>query len=127
MFKEKIMFKQKMLIGVLVISFIIVSGCSSGPPNEIKAQFAKCLSEKGVTMFGAYWCSHCQQQKKMFGKAWDEVNYVECSLPGGKAQTEICKQAGIQSYPTWEFAPGDRLSGSLSFEQLGAKSGCALS
>ena len=78
-------------------------------------------------MFGAYWCSHCQQQKKLFGSAWDQVDYIECSLPGGQAQTEVCIQAKIQSYPTWEFAPNDRLTGKLSLEQLSAKSGCPLS
>lgn len=110
----------------ILISLILIAGCSSGPSNEIKERFAQCLTEKGVTMFGAYWCSHCQQQKKEFGKAWDKINYVECSLPGGKTQTEVCKQAGIQSYPTWEFAPGDRLTGALPLEQLSAKTGCLL-
>ena len=111
---------------VLIVSLLFITACSFGPSTEVKTKFANCLSDKEVTMFGAYWCPHCQQQKKMFGDAWDEINYVECSLPGGQGQTEICIQAGIQSYPTWEFAPGDRISGALTFEQLAAKSGCQI-
>ena len=121
-----IIMQKKVLIGTLIIAMLFLSGCSSGPAGEVKERFAQCLTEKGVTMFGAYWCPHCQQQKKMFGDAWEKINYVECSLPGGQAQTEACIQAGIESYPTWEFAPGDRTVGELTFEQLSAKTGCTI-
>ena len=102
---------------------LILAGCSS---NEEYIPFAKCLNEKGVKMYGAYWCGHCQNQKKMFGDSWEFVNYIECSLPGNSGQTEICKKEGITGYPTWEFADGEREGGELSFETLSKKSGCSL-
>jgi hypothetical protein len=100
---------------------LFISGCSSsGTDTE---QLAKCLSEKGAKMYGAFWCGHCQDQKAMFGDDWQYVSYVECSTMNYQ-QTEECKQAGITGYPTWEFGDGSRKSGALSFEQLKEKSGC---
>src|SRR3989344_3569664 len=32
--------------------------------------FAQCLTDNGAKMFGAYWCPHCSDQKKMFGSSW---------------------------------------------------------
>mgnify|MGYP001580253288 CR=1 FL=1 len=118
--------QKRILISLMIMVVLLLQGCSSGPSPEIQEKLAQCLSDKGVVMFGAYWCSHCQQQKKMFGDSWEKIKSVECSLPGGKGQTEVCVQAGIQSYPTWEFAPNDRLTGALSFEQLSAKTGCQI-
>ena len=57
-------------------------------------------------------------QKKVFGDAFKKINYIECATPDGKAQTDICKTAGIKSYPTWEFKPGDRVEGVLTLDQL---------
>jgi len=87
--------------------------------------FAKCLTEKGVVMYGAYWCPHCQNQKKMFGSSWEYVDYVECSLPNKAGQTEICKEKGIEGYPTWDIH-GEFHSGELSFEKLAELTGCVL-
>ena len=48
--------------------------------NYIKLDdFAKCLTQKSVVMYGAYWCPHCQAQKKLFGSSFKYVNYVECT------------------------------------------------
>lgn len=91
----------------------------------------KCLAAKNVRMYGAYWCTHCQAQKKAFGSSWQYVKYIECSLPaqaglpGGKGQTQECNEAGIKGYPTWDFGNGERLSGEVSLEQLAEKSGCS--
>lgn len=116
---------MKILWIILILVVFLLAGCSSKPAPEL-LNFTQCLSESGAVMFGAYWCPHCQEQKKEFGSAWSNVNYVECSLPGGKGQTEICVQAKIESYPTWEFKDGSRLTGKQSFGQLAAKTGCKL-
>ena len=87
---------------------------------------AKCLAAKNVKMYGAYWCTHCQAQKKAFGNSWQYIKYIECSLAGGKGQTQECNEAGIKGYPTWDFGKGERLSGEVSMDLLGEKSGCTL-
>ena len=62
----------------------------------------------------------------MFGKSWKKVNYIECSLPNNEGQTEECQAAGIQGYPTWEFADGERMTSLLSLEQLSSITNCPL-
>jgi hypothetical protein len=88
--------------------------------------FAQCLTQANATFYGTYWCSHCAEQKKDFGKSLEYVNYVECSLPNGAGQTQVCTDAGIRGYPTWIFDDGTKMPGRLSFEQLSTLTGCPL-
>lgn len=39
---------------------------------------------------------------------------------------EVCLAAEIESYPTWEFADGSRLSGAIEPSELAERSGCEL-
>ena len=117
----------------IIIAIVLVVGAygiyrmTKGPSvPDARVAFAQCLTEKGVKMYGAYWCPHCQSQKKAFGKGFSKITYVECAVPGSTAnQTQTCKDANIESYPTWEFSDGSRVVGQQSFEQLAQKSGCA--
>jgi hypothetical protein len=44
---------------------------------------AKRLAEVGAKMYGAFWCSHCYDQKDDFGAAaMREFPYVECFPEG---------------------------------------------
>ncbi len=52
-------------------------------------------------MFGASWCPHCAEQKKLFGKSAKDMPYFECSQNG--KQVPECDSRGIMSYPTWQF------------------------
>lgn len=46
---------------------------------------AKRLKDAGVKMYGAFWCSHCYDQKQDFGKqAMADFPYVECFPTGWK-------------------------------------------
>jgi hypothetical protein len=88
--------------------------------------FAKCLNRSGAKMYGAWWCPHCQDQKELFGYAFQYVNYVECSPAGQRTETDTCKQAGIKNFPTWQFSDGTRSEGTLQLQALGQKTGCKL-
>lgn len=88
------------------------------------AQFTQCLADKGALFYGAFWCPHCQAQKKLFGDAQKLLPYVECSTPDGNGQTQICKDKGINSYPTWVFSDGSKVEGEQSLAKLGEKTGC---
>lgn len=114
--------KTKILFGILIVSLLVLVGCSSKKYDN----FAKCLTEKGAKFYGAYWCPHCTNQKAMFGDSIEDVNYIECSLPNRAGQTDICIQEKIQSYPTWEFSDGTRVTGVRSLEQLSSATGCVL-
>ena len=110
---------------VLVVIVIIVAMSNSASPG-LYDNFARCLSEKDFKFYGAYWCSHCIQQKELFGSSADKLPYIECSLPKNAGQTAVCTAAGITSYPTWVLPSGKRLSGTLSLQELATLSGCAL-
>ena len=69
---------------------------SSCPLTSDKDAFAKCLTTKGLTMYGAEWCPHCKEEKALFGDSFKYVNYVECPQ-----NTDLCLAKGIQGYPTW--------------------------
>lgn len=87
---------------------------------------AQCLKDKGATFYGAFWCPHCQEQKKMFGNSAELLPYVECSNPDGKTQTQVCIDKGIKQYPTWIFADGSTLVGEHEPKALAEKTGCSL-
>jgi hypothetical protein len=95
------------------------------PPSTLDG-FAQCLKAKGARMYGAWWCPHCQEQKEMFGFAFQYVNYTECSPEGLKTMNDVCKQAGIKGYPTWQFPDGSRTEGPQLLSVLGEKTGCKL-
>ncbi len=92
--------------------------------------FARCLADKGATLYAHESCSHCQDQKSLFGDAVEYLNQVECANEsGGWTQTcidvleNLGEQAGV---PTWIFKDGSYLKGKQSLETLAQKTGCPL-
>ncbi|MBI5803096.1 hypothetical protein HY448_00190 [Candidatus Pacearchaeota archaeon] len=122
--------KQKWFVfAAIFVAFIFAMYFLYYDKNSIPGQyddFAKCLTQNGVKMYGAYWCPHCNEQKEMFGNSWDYIEYVECSLPNAAGQTTICNQAGISGYPTWELGNSTRLQGTQTFEMLSKLTGCSI-
>jgi hypothetical protein len=88
--------------------------------------FAQCIKDSGATFYGAFWCPHCQNQKALFGSSAKLLPYVECSTPDGKSQLPVCTEAGVQGYPTWQFADGSRKTGELTFFELSQATQCEL-
>ena len=113
------------VILVLVVAGIGAAFLIKAPESNLEP-FARCLGEKGATFYGAFWCPHCQRTKAMFGSAAKSLPYVECSNPDGKTQTQICIDKKIQSYPTWEFKDGSRLTGERTLQELAEKTQCTL-
>lgn len=120
------------LIGVIAIVGVVWLIVTPGKPGKYD-DFAKCIKDtKTVTFFGAFWCPHCQAQKARFGKSAQFLPYVECSTPDGQGQLQVCKDAGINTYPTWEFststifASTTRVTGELELEDLAEKTSCVL-
>ena len=86
--------------------------------------FARCLTKAGARFYGTSWCPHCAAQRRLFGTAFNQVAYVECSVGGTQETTSECAQAGITSYPTWTFGDGSRQTGELTLQQLASRTGC---
>ncbi len=104
---------------VVGLVFFLPKNTSQLPYKNLDA-FAKCLTDKGAVMYGAYWCSHCKAQKEAFGQSFQYVNYVECT-----EKPDVCNAAGVESYPTWKIA-STTLVGEISLEDLAVDSGCVL-
>ena len=110
---------------VLVVAAIIASVFMKAGPGNL-GSFAQCLKDKGAVFYGAFWCPHCQNTKRMFGGSAQLLPYVECSTPDGKGQLQACIDKKIEQYPTWEFADGSRLTGERTLQELAEKTDCVL-
>lgn len=108
------------------IGTVIIRGSSPATPVVNYDAFATCLKDKGAVFYGAFWCPHCQAEKKLFGASEKLLPYVECSTPDASAQTQICKDKKIESYPTWIFADGSILPGEIPLATLAEKTSCPL-
>jgi len=126
--------KMEIAIGVKTLSIIIVlivigivawsvSGYFVEDKNELSDldNFAKCLSERGATVYVSTYCGHCKNQKEMFGDSLKYINLVECT-----ENQELCQQKGIRGVPTW-IINGASYPGVQSFEKLSELTGCSLS
>src|SRR4051812_48088423 len=89
-------------------------------------QFATCIKGSGTKFYGGFWCPHCQATKKMFGTSASLLPYIECSTPDGQSQNAICNAAKIESYPTWEFKDGSRITGEQTLKTLADRTSCTL-
>ncbi len=114
---------KKLFLTLFVLSALLISACSTGLPPaspEVHA-FAECLTENEVIMYGTDWCPFCQQQKELFGDAFNSVMYVNC-----ETNPSACNAAGVRSYPTW-LVDGQMYSGVQQLYQLAQNSGaCSL-
>ncbi len=109
----------------VVIGVVTISGFTVLKNNDRQTgyfdEFAKCLANKGIVMYGADWCPHCQNEKKLFGDSFRFVPYVECPNDPQK-----CLKEGIERYPTWMFKDGKKLIGEQGLEKLSQESECQL-
>ena len=125
--KRTVRFRTAVIFAIIavlgVFAYLRMGDSDTGP--DLRPAFAQWLTDKGVKFYGAYWCPHCQKQKKLFGRAFSNVTYVECAIPGDpRSQTQECKDANIEGYPTWTFADGSRVSGEMTLDGLSDKTGC---
>ncbi|KAH8048454.1 vitamin K epoxide reductase-like protein [Aureococcus anophagefferens] len=93
------------------------------PSTARSAALAAHLKAKGAKMYGAYWCSHCFNQKQEFGKtAYKAIDYYECAEDGYASRRDACQARDIKGYPTWEIG-GALYPGEKTLDELAALSG----
>jgi thiol-disulfide isomerase/thioredoxin len=115
-----------------VVATVLMQSRSSGvadAPGKYDV-LAQCIKDSGATFYGAFWCPHCQAQKKLFGSSAHLLPYVECSNPDGQSQNQLCNDKKIVGYPTWELKDGTRIpdenGAGVTLATLAAKTGCTL-
>ncbi len=116
------------ILAIIVIAvFLIIRSTGDGTPPPGKYDtLAKCITESGAKMYGAYWCPHCLSQKKLFGTSFQYINYIECDPRGNNANPDACEAAGVTGYPTWTFTDGERRSGEIPLRTLAQLTSCEM-
>lgn len=118
----------------IVIALVVLGGLiwwlsTPNGPGQYD-EFAQCLKDRGAKFYGAWWCPHCRDQKAEFGKSVSKLPYIECAPPGQQGvQLQVCKDANIEGYPTWEFGSGastTRVTRVLTLKELSQQTGCML-
>ncbi len=118
---------RKIVTAVLIVAaFAVVVYLGLRKRGSRLDSFAKCVASKQAKMYGAYWCPHCADQKEMFESSFQYVPYVECGVQGSRDEAQVCKDAGVKHFPTWQFADGERREGTQPLQALGTKTGCSL-
>jgi hypothetical protein len=123
--KTKVFLSIAILL-VLVATFYLVASAItkftgySITGNTIKSEnldlFAKCLTLKGVKMYGSATCPHCANQKALFGESFKYVDYIEC-----RDNPVAC--ADLEGVPAWDIK-GNIVYGEQSLDNLAKYSGC---
>lgn len=127
---------HKTLVVIIASVALVVGGliALSGQPAPVATKpgqydaLAECLTSKSVKFYGAYWCPHCQNQKATLGEsAMKKIDYIECGVQGNlQGITDVCKTAGVDTFPTWTFADGSRLVGEQKLTTIAEKAGCPM-
>ena len=110
---------MKKLIFIFLFFFTILlvsTGCSNKPGKY--DELAQCLTEKGAVMYGTEWCSHCQNQKALFGRSFKYLNFVDCDLDKNE-----CLRNDVKGYPTWRIN-GNNYPGKQSIYKLSTLTKC---
>ncbi len=87
---------------VLVVLVVVLIGASGwlswvtgyGVLEDGKWNLARCLGEKGAVMYGDADCQVCDEQQKLFGDSFSEIEYVDCSA--GECE-------GLPGVPAWQI------------------------
>ncbi|GJP52723.1 hypothetical protein CLOM_g11811 [Closterium sp. NIES-68] len=94
--------------------------------TPVRVQLAKHLSNVGAKLYGAFWCSHCYEQKQAFGaEASKYLPYVECYPEGFRAGVKLakaCQDVNIEGFPTW-IIDGKVLPGEQDLDELARLTG----
>lgn len=115
-----------------ISSSVTTTDNSLNPDNKSSdyiSKLAEFMTEKGMKLYGASWCTHCKAQKEVFGATLSKVSYVECYDETKGQQNDTCNAltfvdsstgksvSGIQGYPTWVYN-GIGYSGEQSITEL---------
>jgi hypothetical protein len=121
-----------LMVQMLLMLFLLMAGikffwgANMPPQKEHKTatvtteDFANCLKQSGLIIYGSDTCGACQNQKRMFGKAFESLNYVNCDF-----RSEICSGEGVTSYPTWK-KDQQAIVGVQKFSKLSEISQCQI-
>ncbi|PRP79085.1 hypothetical protein PROFUN_13147 [Planoprotostelium fungivorum] len=117
---------RKMIYTVIAahILIIVLLNLQPGVPAAKLEKFTQCMTDNGVSVWGADGCISCQRQKQIFGDSFSNLRYINCET----RQAE-CEAEKITDTPTWvkkREGKEERVLGFQSFSRLEEFSGCRL-
>jgi len=107
------------IVMVVFLSFFVFTGYFVAKPAPGANALAKCLTYKNATVYVSKYCSHCAEQKALFGDAFSLLNSIDCA-----DDQQACARAGVGAVPTWSIS-GKHYEGTQTLERLAELSGCA--
>ncbi len=117
--------EQKWIIGI-VVALIAMAGIffslgSTKQPSDFAkdvplTEFGQYLKDNEVKFYGASWCPHCQNMKKLLGDGVWQASYIECSPKGTNSIIKECEDAKIEAFPTFILKDGTQKTGEMSLE-----------
>ena len=107
------------LLLLAVLSFSYTIYLRSQMPGQYD-DFAKCLAEKGVVIYGDDFCQYTTGQLNGFGNSQKYLKYVKCA-----DNKELCDSNGVKITPTWEIN-GKVYEGVQNLQKLADLSGCKI-
>jgi len=113
-------FKKSLIYLLFMLIILTITACSTSLDQGKYDTFAKALTEKDVKMYGTEWCSHCKNQKELFGTSFQYINYIDCDK-----ESYVCDAAGVKGFPTWKIN-GELYPGEQSMVELSELSGVEL-
>lgn len=119
------------------LAFLFIPGLAAGDPSRSDeasqdrlVEFAKCITEKGWTMYSSFTCPACRAQQKLFGQATAHLKIIECNPHAPDTQVELCLKKNIRHTPTWVMTKNGteikRSKGYKKLDGLAAMTGCNL-
>jgi len=74
------------------------------PSSDQAMMVARKLKEKSARFYGAYWCSHCYNQKQTLGiEAKPYYEYIECDKQGNNSRYDLCRLNKVEIYTNNTF------------------------
>lgn len=98
----------------IVFSIIILT---KKPSNTTDSPVAKCIGQNSV-LYVQRGCSHCEDQKNLFGDSYQYLNITDCFY-----ETQKCINNSIEATPTWVIK-SQKYVGVQTIETLKNLTGC---
>lgn len=128
-FQTNFLFKKALRMSIpVVIAGVVAAGItflaqSGGGTKDDYTPFVDNLNKKGVIMYKSFKCANCKRQEKLLGKAYKQLNQVECHPEGPDQEADRCLKMGINKTPTFLIEKDGqelkRLEGLQKLEKLG--------
>lgn len=113
---------MRLTILIVILVAVAILSFPRGAPSHFFSpveNLAACLTRQNVTMYGVDTCAECQNQKQIFGNAFQKIKYVNCDF-----HADVCNQENVGYYPTW-IQNDRRLTGFQSLPNLANWTQCS--